>query len=141
MRYLAILLLAFAPQLHAAETLENFDEARALAEDVMEAISAGNTLEGVDMLRPYVVFPMHEFETLKGQIRMQLPLIKDRFGDSLGYEFMVQDEMGLSVKRIVYLQKLERHVLLWTFVFYRPENEWLLNTFHFSDMIEMGFPR
>lgn len=137
----ALLIFTVAHPLHAADELESFDDARDLADQVMHEITHEGPLEGIELLRDYIVFPMAEFDQLKSQIDMQLPLIERRFGEPISYEFVWQDEVGSSLKRIVYIQKLERHALVWTFIFYRPRDTWMLNTFYFNDMLQEAFGR
>lgn len=122
-----------------AGTLKDKDSAKSLAEAVMTKIGEGKTIEGVDLVKDYLIIPMSEFETMKNQINMQTPMIDQRFGKTIGVELADVEEVGSSLMLVTYLQKFEKHVLRWKFYFYKPKDGWVLNTFFFDDKIQMMF--
>ena len=123
----------------AAESLSSKAATQALAKEVMESVSKDKLKEGLLKLRPYTVVPVAEFDVQMGQMDLQIPAIAQRFGKSLGYDFVEEEQLGESLVQYVYLQKFEKHVMVWRFIFYKPTNEWLLNTWYFNDQVQPLF--
>lgn len=73
------------------------------------------------------------------QIKMQAPVMKSRFGKTLGSEFVSEKIVGKSLLQIIHIQKCEKHVIRWQFIFYNPNGKWVLNTFNFNDNIQSLF--
>ena len=90
-------------------------------------------------MQPYIVVPAEEFETTIGQAKLQVPVMAQRFGKSVGWQFLKEDQAGDRLLRIEQLQLFERHATLWTFYFYRSPQGWVLNTFLFKDDIKTFF--
>ena len=140
MRYiLSILLVILSASTQAAESLSSKAATQALAKEVMESVSKDKLKEGLLKLRPYTVVPVAEFDVQMGQMDLQIPAIAQRFGKSLGYDFVEEEQLGESLVQYVYLQKFEKHVMVWRFIFYKPTNEWLLNTWYFNDQVQPLF--
>ena len=66
-------------------------------------------------------------------------MISQRFGKTISVEVAAVEEVGESLMLVLYLQKFDNHVLRWKFYFYKPRNEWVLNTFTFDDQIHSMF--
>ena len=138
MRSLVLLLLLISFQIEA-KSLSTIEDAQKLAESVMNDVGNGKMKEGLERLREYIVFPISEFEVQMNNIDMQIPIMRQRFGKSLDYDFVSEERVGTSLVQYVYLQKFERHVMVWRFIFYKPKNEWMLNTFYFNDQVRSLF--
>lgn len=138
MKYYLMLLLLASLGINA-KSLSSADEMQILTNSVMKSVAANQMKGGLEKLRPYIVFPMSEFDVQLNNIDMQLPMISQRFGKSIGYDLIAEEKLGDSLVQYAYLQKFERHVLVWRFIFYKPEKEWLLNTFYFNDQVQPLF--
>lgn len=133
---LGLSLLIFASNALSA-TLATKEDAKKLAKDVMAQIGKGNMEAGVRLTQPYITVPEHEFHGMLDQMKMQGPAISQRFGKTLSVEVAAVEEVGESLMLVMYLQKFERHVLRWKFYYYKPDQEWTLNTF--DDQMEAMF--
>lgn len=123
---------------HAA-VLKDKDAAKELAKSVMEHIAKGDTEGGIKLTKPYLIIPEHEFEGMLNTLRMQAPAIEQRFGKTVGSEFVATEEIGESLMLVLYIQKFEKHLMRWKFYFYKPKNGWVLNTFNTDDKIQLMF--
>jgi hypothetical protein len=72
-----------------------------------------------------------QVEALRRQTEAVLPI----YGKVLGFELYRQDEFGENLVRLVYIQRLEKHPLVWKFWFYRPSGKWQLNLVVFNDQL------
>jgi len=134
------LFIAFCSSIQA-DTLKDKEAARELAKKVMEKIADGDTEGGVSLVKPYFIIPDHEFAGMLNSIRMQAPAIEQRFGKTIGTEFVALEEAGDSLMLIMYMQKFEKHVMRWKFYFYKPNDAWVLNTFNTDDQIQLMFKK
>ena len=131
--------LTFLATLLHAETLKSEKELQTLVKEIMTDISKGETGKGLDLMAPYLVIPQNEFEVTKKQILIQAPLLQEQFGRSLSTEYIRTDKVGSSLIRVIYLQKYEKKVMSWTFYFYKPKDQWVLNAFKSDENLELIF--
>ncbi len=141
MRTLRLLTLAalLVPAALAAESLASPAEARKLADRVVALFVEEKIVEGYELLKPYWPLAPVEIDSLANQTGTQWPVVKQRFGASLGSEFIGVRQAGQSLVELVYLHKFERHAIRWVFVFYKPADRWLINGVSFDDSIELLF--
>lgn len=60
--------------------------------------------------------------------------VKARHGESLGeVELISKDVIGNSFNRFIYLERFERHAIVWRFDYYRGRNGWGLTQLTFDD--------
>lgn len=123
-----------------ADTLKDPLAARQLTDQAMAKVGEGNVENGLQILKPYLIIPPAEFDVMLDKLRMQQPAISQRFGKSIGSEFIREDKTGENLLRIVQIQRFEKHVMRWSFYFYRGKNGWVLNTFKTDDDIRQLFP-
>ena len=90
-------------------------------------------------MKPYLVIPESEFNVMLEQAKLQLPAIQGRFGKIVGIEFISEKMVGKSLLQMVQIQKFEKHIMRWRFIFYDPEGKWVLNTFNYDDKIRSLF--
>jgi hypothetical protein len=62
-------------------------------------------------------------------------------GRVLGYDLVREEQFGQSLIRLVYLMRLERHVTIWEFYYYRPANRWFLAEVNFSHKFDALTPK
>ncbi len=139
MKFIAILIsLLITTTVHAA-ALESKEASRKLTDQVMLKVASGDLQGGLLLMKPYTIIPESEFNVMLEQTKLQLPAIQGRFGKTLGAEFLYEKLVGKSLLKIVQIQKFERHIMRWQFIFYNPDGKWVLNTFNFDDNIRSLF--
>ena len=135
---LFITAILFAPSISAAE-MKSPDAAVALTDQAMQLVTSGDFRGGINLLRPYTTVQEIDLDSLVAQAEIQMPTMIARYGKSLGYELLRNDTIGGSLIQVVYLQRLEKHAVVWRFILYRGSNGWLINTFNFADDITTAF--
>ncbi len=135
---LFIFLVSIANITHA-DTLKNKHQAKKLVESVMQHIGKGNVEKGLNLTKPYLIIPLHEFDGVLNSLRMQAPMMNQRFGKTIGVELLKTEEVGKSLMLIMYIQKFEKHLMRWRFYFYKGQKGWVLNTFKTDDRIKEMF--
>lgn len=139
MKYVLIILTLLCSNISLADTLKDKDAAKELALSIMEHVGKGEVERGLNLAKPYLIIPDHEFDAVLNILRMQAPAIELRFGKTLGMEFSQVQEVGESLMLVMYIQKFENHMMRWKFYFYKPVDGWVLNTFNTDDKIELMF--
>jgi len=134
-RFVTLVLLLLPVTLFARE-FKSEGETRAFSDSVMKEVASGNLKGGFDQLAAvYTAIPKVEIDGLISQAMLQVPVMEARFGKSVGSEFISESRAGDSVHKYVYLHKFEKHAIVWQFVFYRPGDAWVLNSFKYSDSV------
>lgn len=123
----------------AADALRSKEDARVLSDAVVRTVASGDVEAGLKLVKPYVIVPESEFDAAVESAKEKWPSVQARFGKSIGYEFVCEQSAGESIYRIVEIVKFEKHAVRFTFLYYRPKNDWLLNTYHFDDQIQSVF--
>lgn len=138
----AAVLVTVASGPFAFETVAGPTEARAMTDQIMAKVGANELDAVIQLLKSYTIAPEAEAEVAAsiGQLKLQQSMIAQRFGSSLGTEFVREEKVGDSLLRITYLHRFDKHAMRWVFLFYRSNKGWVLNTFGFDDNIVALFP-
>lgn len=114
-------------------------DARALVESCFKLFVAEDYKAGLDLFKPYWKVSMNELNTLTIQTITSRAAVKDRFGASLGYEFISERKAGASLLRFVVIEKLENTAIRYSVVFYKATDRWELQTFIWDDKVQNLF--
>ena len=139
MKFVAIFVFFVFTTIAQAASLDSKEAARKLTDQVMAKVASGDLDGGLLLMKPYLIIPESEFKVMLEQTKLQLPAIQGRFGKILGAEFISEKVIGKSLLQIVQIQKFQKHVMRWRFIFYSPDGKWVLNTFNFDDKIQLLF--
>ena len=138
-RLLAFLAIALASLASRADTLKTDAELRPFADRVMAGVAGSGIAAGISVMRPYVVMPEVELQKALLTLQSQREAYPDRFGKTVGFEFIGQKKLGESLVRLAYIEKTERRALPWLFHFYRTRNGWVLESFLCNDQASQLF--
>jgi len=139
-RYLIVIFfLAFISTQALADTLKSEQDAKKLSEEIITLFSKEDLGDVINLMEPYTAI---QGEELKGSL-LQSKALRDqhinRYGKSIGYEFIGERKAGDSLLKLVYIEKTEKHVFPWTFFFYRASTGWTLNSFSWDDQVDNAF--
>jgi hypothetical protein len=105
---------------------------RGKAEKFLERLGKGEITGAYDEIfvgAPVVTDKPQGLDVVKRQTEAALPL----YGKALGFELQNERVFGESLVRLTYIQRLEKHPLIWRFWFYRPVDKWYLDSVIFND--------
>jgi hypothetical protein len=122
-----------------ADTLKTEPELRPFGDKIMAALVKGGISAAFAGMKPYVLIPNSEFESLSLASKAQRDQFGARYGKTIGFEFIGQKKVGDSLVRLTYIEKTEKHVLPWIFFFYRTPTGWALNSFVWNDQMTQLF--
>ena len=114
-------------------TLESEKEAKLFADNVMGSVAIGDLKASYDKMKPYVLVPETEIESVYLQSKAQRDQLKERIGKTIGYEYITSKQVGQSLFRLIYIEKTEKTIFYWSFYFYKVDNAWTLILFNFGD--------
>jgi hypothetical protein len=114
-----------------AMVLKSEDEAMLLTDRVMKAVARGELDAVYGALKNYAVLPAAGIDAGLQSSKQQraAPAFAERFGATLGYEFIDKKKIGQSMLRVRYIEKTEKQPLPWTFHFYLTPHGWVLSEF------------
>ena len=119
--------------------LKTEEAAKLLVENCLKHFVAGDYKAGLDLFKPYWVAPANEIDTLIMQTVSTRNAVRQRFGDSIGYEFISQQRAGKSFLRIVAVEKLQNTAIRYSVVFYKAEDNWVVQNFNWDDKVLLLF--
>jgi hypothetical protein len=131
--WVGLLLTIAAPA--RADVLPSPEAARELADNVMDAMSKGDTDHGFALMKSYSAVAGINIEAVANKFK-ELVATQQRFGNSIGYEFLTNEATGSSLLRITELHRFERHGMGWIFIFYKGSSGWTLNYFSYTDKLQ-----
>ena len=139
MRSLAIILILLFSQQALAGTLKNISEAKEMSDRMMKHFLNEEFTQGLNIAKKYWPLSPVEIDNLANQIKLQWGIVKQRFGNPIGYEFIKEERIGKSFARFYYLQKFEKHAIYWVFTYYKPKTRWIINGITFKDNLDPLF--
>ncbi len=125
--------------LSAKQVLTSDMDTKLLVQKSAEAFGKGDYEKAINVLREYWPLPAAEVDNLIYQTKSQLELLKNRFGKKVGHDFVKTEKIGDSFIKHIYIAKFEHHALRLSYVFYKPENEWKVNSLHWDDKVKLLF--
>ena len=119
--------------------LKTEEAAKLLVENCLKQFVAGEYKAGLDLFKPYWVAPANEIDTLIMQTVSTRNVVRVGFGNSIGYEFISQQRAGKSFLRFVAVEKLQNTAIRYSIVFYKAEDNWVVQLFNWDDKVQLLF--
>lgn len=115
------------------------ESTRALADKFMSSLQANDIRESFEIIRSYMPIPDLEFENMMVKTEENLVYIGPSLGKLIGYELLEENTIKDFMIRYTYVQKYEQHLLRWFFIFYKAQDEWLINVFYWDNKTQDFF--
>lgn len=136
--FAAVVLVAL-PCLAETPPLNSKTDTHALTEAVMQLVAADKISDAMDKLKAYWRLPPSEIDTLVLKTISLRNTIGDRYGRTLGYAFVRENDVGDYLVRYTYVERRENHPLRWTFIFYRAADKWWVDSMSWDDKVSELF--
>ena len=94
---------------------------RARVEALFDALTPGEIESAIDTFAKASLIPPEFVDEIQSQTR----IFVRPDNKTLGYEFLGEENIGQSIKRLTYVLKTVEKPLLWTFSFYKPQEKWV----------------
>lgn len=135
-KYLLLVLLFISAPTYA-ELLKTEKEVLKFTNGMIELLYKEKFQEAFNSAKPYWPIPAVEIDGIVNKINQQWPLVSQRFGNPVGTEFIRKESIGKSFIRYYYLHKFQNHAIYWRIDFYKPRQEWKINTIVFLDTLDV----
>lgn len=130
---LAIILIG-ASSVTFGGVLKGQEDMKTLTDNVMESIGDGDIKAGIDKLKPYIAVSETEMDSVILQTKTVRDQNKERFGKTYDYEYIGFKKIGASLIRYDYIEKTNKTVFAWKFIFYKNNEGWTINTYNWGDI-------
>ena len=120
-------------------TLKSEGAAEALSEEVMLALQNNDINDAFEKMKLYMDISDDNFEASTAKSIARHNEFKQRFGKTIGYEFIGGKMIGTSLLRLQYLEKKDNYALRWSFYYFKTPKGWRLNTFSWEGDIKSFF--
>ncbi len=108
-----------------------------LCENALSHIVNGDAGEGIAVLRPYATsISKDDLDSLENHLAGQASTIRDSYGEPIGYLLISKENLKDTILKAVYVVKYQRHLIRWSFIFYKPYDSWILDSINYDDSIE-----
>ncbi len=114
-------------------TLGSEAEVMQLCEAFLGRVMRSEYDAAFDGIRPYFPISAARFDKLRQETKKQHGLAQLQFGKPIGYLFVRSDTIKDTVVKYRFLEKFEWDVMYWEFLFYKPQDGWILNGVGFDD--------
>ena len=111
-----------------------------MTDTIMSKLAGGDIDFTMNELKKYTIVPEAEVDATFGRFKIQQSAITQRFGASVGMEFVSEERVGSSLLRLTYLHRFSKHAMKWAFYFYRGADGWVLDIFESNDNLKSLFP-
>ncbi len=116
-----------------AEPIKSTDETRNICEKAASSFGKGDVEKAFNVLEPYWPLPKEEIKNLAYTTKSQLQMVSSRFGKHIGHDYITSSKAGNSFIQHTFIAKFERHAVRYICVFYKPEDDWIVNAIYWDD--------
>ncbi|MCG8565684.1 MAG: hypothetical protein MI747_11455 [Desulfobacterales bacterium] len=127
-----IICLCLIPVSGWGQGFERVSDIRAFCDEFMDQIVRADFQAAFDSTKSFWPVPEVEVDGIVNQVKQQWPLMENRFGSSLGAEWIRGKRIGASFLRYYFLHKFEKHAIQWQMDFYKPQDYWIINGITFE---------
>jgi len=135
---LVVLLISFC-DVSRADVFKSEEQLQSFAEAAMAKVGKGDFDGAFGSMKPFMVLPQAELDSLVVNTRVQRGMVGARFGKVVGYECLGAKKVGQSLIKVTCIEKTENHALPWLFYFYKAPRGWVLNSFTWNDNLPSLF--
>lgn len=122
-----------------ADTLKDAKAIRTFSDSMMAKVANGDVDGAFSSMKPYVGLSGIEVDSAAVQSKVRIEKYGQRYGNSVGFEFIDEKAVGNSLIRLRYIEKTTKHALAWMFYFFKTDKGWTLNRFRMYEDFDMLF--
>ncbi|HVT91007.1 MAG TPA: hypothetical protein VHD56_19295 [Tepidisphaeraceae bacterium] len=115
------------------------DQTKQFAEDFLRVLVNGRVFDAFQVIKAANPDAEAEIESRRQTTETMLDQAHQVFGKSLAPELLDTKSLGESLVRYDYLFKLEKGVLHFRIIFYKPMNRWIPLDLFFNDNLQQLF--
>ena len=130
-----LMLLAILASVQGSTTPHNVlpAEPRQLGDDAMKFVAAEDMKGLFAFIAVHMPLDREAIDKLRDTSIEQRKKVSAALGKPLGFAFIRECRLADVLVRIVYVEKREKNVLRWQFVFYKARNSWTMSSFNWDE--------
>lgn len=136
-----VILLILIVSLSACQPDGDIQATQKLSQEIIKQIEQGDVESAFDLLSQNWPLSQSDFDTLKAHTQKNRHNLSQRYGQVLSIEYLGSQRIGKSFVRHNYLEKFEKHAIQWEFSFYKPLDNWVMNSMFWDDKITPLYDR
>ena len=106
-----------------------------IAQEVVSFVEQNKVDQAFEILKLHWPLSPSEVDNLREHTERQREVVKSRYGLPIGVEFISTEKVGKSLIKHTFIEKFERHSLKWQLSFYKPKDQWIINSVYWDDKI------
>ena len=112
------------------------------ADGFMKQVASGDLKGAYASAKPYSTLSAEELDKALQQAQSARNAeFVQRYGRTRTHEFVSKRKVGISLARIVFLEKTDKHPIMWNFYFYQSPTGWVLDSFTWDNQVPATFLR
>jgi len=131
--------ILFSTSVIASETFKDESAMRAFCDSFMKKIGSGDLSGAYDSLKPYANMNSIEIDKAAEELKEFRQKFAMQYGPSTGYEFISEKKIDDLVFRLIYVEKAEKQLFPWYFIFFKSGNSWKLDEWNWTDHASVLF--
>jgi len=136
----AVVVLAGA-QNAASPAAKAVPDPRQISEQAMSFVAADDMKGMFKLIALHMPMKSDELEAIRTKMVDMRKTLSERTGRILGYAFISECRKSEILVRYTFVEKREKSVVRWQFLFYKPRNTWqMLSFFMDEDMNSLFMP-
>ena len=116
-----------------AKTLKTESEVKAFSRKASELFKNDSIIEAFTEMKKYWPLPENELADMQTKSISAMNTVKGRFGEPIGLTKIKEEKINDFALRETYLIRYTNHALRLIFTFYKNNEGWILNGFHWDD--------
>ncbi len=136
MKILVMVALTLLAGTTTGDAFETAEETKAFSDKIVGLFVQEKFVEGLDLTKAHWPLKPVEIDGLANQIDQQWVMVRQRFGNATGMEYVKTERIGTSFIRHSYLHKFANHAIYWRIDYYKPTDEWIVNSIVFLDQLD-----
>jgi len=115
------------------KTLKDQDALKDLSKKATELFAHGEIVKAIEALRPYWPLPKNEIDNVEEKSLTAMNLVTERFGKFIGTLKIKEQKIADIAFKEKYLIRLNNTAIRLTFIYYKSNDGWIVNSFKWDD--------
>lgn len=123
----------------ASPSVKAVAEPRQISEEAMALVAADDMKGLFKVIALHMPMKTEELDAIRTKMLDTRKTLSSRVGKILGYAFIAECRKSDILVRYTYIEKREKSVVRWQFLYYKPRNTWLMTFFYMDEDLNSLF--
>lgn len=123
----------------ASPSVKAVAEPRQISEEAMAFVAVDDMKGLFKVIALHMPMKAEELDAIRTKMLETRKTLSNRVGKILGYAFIAECRKSDILVRYTYIEKREKSVVRWQFLYYKPRNTWLMTFFYMDEDLNSLF--